>query len=141
MPIPLLGLGDSVRCGDLWEIGALYAPSLGDVLTNEPPKGEYARVDFMLTNLQDNTDYLDSYGTALSLVGVLEGRTLSFDATYLGTSIIDKEAGIAQWNDDIPPMVQVTAKAIFDVNPAATNWRLRLSGEDCNVEIALYDVR
>ena len=95
----------------------------------------------MLTNLQDNTDYLDSYGTALSLVGVLEGRTLSFDATYLGTSIIDKEAGIAQWNDDIPPMVQVTAKAIFDVNPAATNWRLRLSGEDCNVEIALYDVR
>ena len=79
MPIPLLGLGDSVRCGDLWEIGALYAPSLGDVLTNEPPKGEYARVDFMLTNLQDNTDYLDSYGTALSLVGVLEGRTLSLD--------------------------------------------------------------
>jgi hypothetical protein len=34
--------------------------------------------------------------------------------------------------------------AVFDVNPAATNWRLRvyvdpISGPSCRVEIALYD--
>lgn len=139
-PTPLLGIGNSVRCGDLWEISATHAPELGSVLTQEPPKGEYAKVYFMLKNLQDQPGQLNKYNTALTLVGDLEGRSLSFEPTFLTTNLIEKDQGIVNWFDDIPPLVQVSAQAVFDVNPAATNWRLQLTDKTCTTEIALYDV-
>lgn len=140
------GIGDSVNCGSLWQIGAISAPDFSGIITEDPPKGAYASLYFKLKNLQSQTDSLSYYSDNLQLIGTIEGRNLLFDATLLGTSRIEKERGIATWVDDIPPLVEATASAVFDVNPEAANWRLRLtvdpiSGPGCTAEIALFGTR
>lgn len=141
---PMPGIGDSVDCGNLWRIGALMPPDFSGIITSDPPKGAYAKLYFMLTNLQEQTAELSSGD--LQLVGTVEGRPLIFDATYLDTSINEKDKGIASWMDDMPPLVDVKTSVVFDVNPNATDWKLRLtidgfSSRKCRAEIALRDTR
>jgi len=145
-PTPVPGIGDSVKCGRLWQIDAISPPSFSDILISEPPKGAYAAVYFLFTNLQDHTDSLNFFGDELALVGDLQGRTVSFEATDWGPSYGEQAQGIVGWIEDIPPSIQVTTLAIFDVNPNVTNWRLRLtvdptSGQGCTAEIALYETK
>ena len=141
---PLPGIGDYVECGDLWRIAVLGPPDFSGVVTYDPPVGAFTRVFFMITNLQSQTDGL--LGDDLWLVGDIEGRELIFEPTYLGTSENEKNQGIASWTDDFPPLVEVQAKAVFDVNPNAVNWRLRLnvdsySSGTCQTEISLSDTK
>jgi uncharacterized protein YraI len=138
------GIGESVVCGDLWRLGALMPPDFSGIVTDDPPKGAYAQVYFMLTNLQSQTSELLT--DDLQLVGTLEGRDLIFSSTFLGTSIREKNQGIASWTDDFPPLVPVKTSVVFDVNPNATDWRLRLnidrySSGSCKTEIALSDTK
>lgn len=143
-PTPQPGLGDTIQCGDFWEIGATSPPDFSGIVTRDPPKGEYAQVYFTITNLQDQTESLFSHD--LELVGDLDGRALAFDAGFYDTSVNQREQGISAWDDDFPPLVESKAVAIFDVNPNANNWRLRLTvdpvlEDGCTAEIALYDTK
>lgn len=139
---PPPGIGDTVQCGGMWQIKAIAPPDFSGIVTDEVPKGAYAKVYFMLTNLQDETASL-GFGS-LRMVGDLDGRTLRFDATYLGTNLIEKNQGIVPWFDDFPPLVEVKTSAVFDVNPSATSWSLLLESSGglfsgCTAEIALYN--
>lgn len=130
------GIGDFVSCGDLWRIGAIEPVQFPLVAAAELPKGQYAKAYFLLKNLQDHTASLLG-GGRLALIGKLNGRDVAFDATGIGTNVDEGSVGIVPWLDDIPPGIEVKALAVFDVNPAATNWRLRLSGNNCDAELAL----
>lgn len=54
-PTPLPGLGDTVQCGNLWEISAISEPDFSGILTDDPPKGTYAKLYFRVKNLQNGT--------------------------------------------------------------------------------------
>ena len=136
------GIGDLVVCDDMFALRVLQPPDFGPFVTDDIAKGLFLKTGFELTNLQDKTDSLGIFGGELVLKGRLDGRWLTFEPTTYGTSILEKEAGVSQWWSDLPPGVPVKVKALFDVNPAATDWTLVLSPERgfekvCTVEAKL----
>jgi hypothetical protein len=140
-PTPEPAVGDVIRCGNLWEISAIAPASfakrlnvidtLGYMTISDSAlaKGEWMLLYFTLTNLQSETSYLSSFGDELVVQGNLGGRWVSFDPSSWGTSQAQRNAGISDWNDDVPPGISITAVAIFDVNPAAEDWTLVLQPE------------
>jgi len=137
-PTALHSPGDTVQCADMWEIVADNPLSFGTVYTNKLPKGEYGQIYFLLTNLQNKTASLNMYSDSLELVGFIAEDEVVFDSTGLAPSIQERSEGIVFWTEDIPPLIQVRAQAVFDVNPDASNWRLRLIADDCLIEVPLY---
>jgi type II secretory pathway pseudopilin PulG len=141
-PTPQPAVGDVVRCGNLWEASVLAPPSfakqlnvidtLGYMTLSDTAlaKGEWMLLYFTLTNLQSETSYLASYGDELVVQGNLAGRLVTFEPSSWGTSRAQREAGISNWNDEVPPGITITAVAIFDVNPDAEEWALILQPEE-----------
>ena len=156
-PTPQPAVGDAVRCDDLWEI-RVDAPSsfakrlnvidtLGymTITDDAVAKGEWMLIYFTLTNLQTETDRLASWDDELLVQGRLDDRWVSFAPSSWGTSRAQRDAGISDWNDDVPPGITITAVAIFDVNPAAEEWTLVVQPEDgfetaCEARIRLDQV-
>ena len=140
-PTPLPGIGQSVHCDDMYEIIVLREFSFEEVVA-EPPMGVYGRVYFQLTNLQSQTDSLGLFDEELQVAGRLNGKWVQFPATTLGTSLGDKLDGWYDWAEDLPPGIPVKMIAIFDVNPAVTDWVLVFAPEEgfdpvCEVQIRL----
>ena len=134
------GLGDVMECPGYWRISPITAPD-PSATASDPAKGTYVKIYLYLTNLQEKTADLSS--SNLELVGELEGKQLLFAPTFYSPSLLDKSQKITSWMDDFPPLVKVKTTILFDVNEAASNWKLRLkipSGR-CEREIALYDTR
>lgn len=150
-PTPRPGIGSVVRCGNDWSIKVLRPPSFakqlnvletGGYLTfsaTETAKGIWLMLLFELTNLQDKTDNIYSFDDPLLIKARLGASSVSFSPSSWGTSRADRAAGISNWSEDVPPGITITALAIFDVNPTATDWRLALKTARCSAEILLTD--
>jgi hypothetical protein len=141
-PSPVPALGATGDCGNLWRLGTFVEPDFESTFVDEPAKGAYAKVLFHIENLQGQTAYLNPFLEKLEMVGEVSGRTVAFEATDYGPSFSEEAEGLAAWTDDVPPGLEVTAMAIFDVNPNGTNWRLRLTMDTstrgrCTVELGL----
>jgi len=126
----------------MFAIRVLAPPDFGPFITSNAPKGVFLSVSFELTNLQSRTDYLSLWDDELLLAGQLDGRRLIFEPTDYGVSRNDQQQGFSTWTTDLPPGVPVKVKAMFDVNPYATDWTLILEPEEgfekiCHVEVAV----
>ena len=150
----LPSVGDTVRCNGMWEITVETPPSFAKALnvldtagyltfsSSELAKGTWMLVLFELTNLEDETDSLSSWGDELSVQATLKEHIVSFPPSSWSTSRSQRESGISDWNDAVPPGISITAIAIFDVNPDATDWMLVVEPEigltkACRTEILL----
>jgi uncharacterized protein YraI len=107
--------------------------------STEAAKGIWLMLLFELTNLQDKTDDIYSFDDELLVKAKLGASSVSFSPSSWGTSRADRAAGISNWSEDVPPGVTITALAIFDVNPTATDWRLALKTARCSAEVLLTD--
>ena len=149
---PPPGVGDTVRCDDMWEVTVATSPSFAKTLnvldtagymtfaSTEQAKGTWMLVFFQLVNLQSQTDGLSSFGDELYVQAKLEGRIVSFSPSSWGTSRAQRVSGISDWNDDVPPGVSITAMAIFDVNPEASEWMLTIEPEDGWEKVCRSDI-
>lgn len=150
-PTPRPGLGTDVRCGNDWTVKVVRAPSFakqlnvldtGGYLTfssKEPAKGTWLMLLFELTNLQSKTDSLSMFGDDLLIEATLNGSSVSFSPSSWGTSSAQRSAGISNWSDDVPPGITATMLAIFDVNPAATDWKLVIKTDSCETKVYLIE--
>jgi hypothetical protein len=101
-------------------------------------KGEWMLLYFTLTNLQSETDSLSVLGDELVVQGKLNGRWVSFEPSSWGPSRAQRQAGLSNWSDDIPPGITITAVAIYDINPAAEELTLVLRPDNqCEARIRL----
>lgn len=98
---------------------------------------------FSLTNLKSETSSLSYFGNALVVQGELNGSTVTFTPSEWGTSMGQRERGISDWTDEVPPGISIKAIAIFDINPHATNLRLVLKpsglSQTCKATIYLEE--
>lgn len=152
-PTPQPAVGDRVRCGDLWEVNVLAPASFAkklDVIDtlgfmtisdSAVAKGEWMLLYFTLTNLQSETSDLSSWGHGFVVQGDLDGRWVSFGPSSWGTSQSQRNAGISNWSDEVPPGITITAVAIFDVNPAAKDWTLTIAQESSSGRACLAQIR
>jgi len=146
------GIGDVIQCGKDWNVKVIQQPSLAKTLNvldtggyltfsnTDPAKGIWMVVLFELTNLQNKTDDLYSFDDPLLVKGWLNKSWLSFSPSSWGTSSLQRSEGISNWRDDVPPGITSKMLAIFDVNPAASDWKLAIKTARCETEVALSDM-
>ena len=146
------GIGHLVECDSMFALRVLEPPHVGspdgyyqdeNLSQAGRAKGVYVKVVFELTNLQAKTSDLGGKA-GISLTASLDGRRVSFEPVGSGLSIAEQEEGLSDWWDDLPPGLSIIARALFDVNPAATDWTLLLTPQRsletiCSVEVALAD--
>ena len=133
-PTPRPSVGDTVRCGYLFDIKVLRPPSFAKQLNvldtagyltlsnSEAAKGQWLLMFFDLTNLKSEPDGLGYDG--LAVLGDLSGREVLFKPSSWGPSMFQKSEGISYWSDEAPPGITMRGMAIFDVNPAASEFRV-----------------
>jgi hypothetical protein len=143
-PTPAPGIGQAVRCKDLYEIVVLSELDFKfkNLIMNDPPKGAYGMVRFRLTNLQSSTQHINMFSGTFWLVGLLGGKWVAFTPAQAGPSAAEQAAGFSAWWDDLPPGIAVKTRAVFDVNPAATSWTFVFAPEvdlepACEIRIPL----
>lgn len=127
-------MGSAVGCDNLFEVKVLRPPSFAKRLNvldtagfmtlsnSEPAKGQWLLIYFDLTNLGSKPDGLGYDG--LAVVGDLNGREVVFNPNSWGPSISQKSVGISSWTDEVPPGITMRSMAIFDINPAASEFRV-----------------
>ncbi|MCX7707209.1 MAG: SH3 domain-containing protein [Anaerolineae bacterium] len=146
---PRPGIGSVVQCGNEWAIKVLRPPAFAKQLnvldtggyltfiTSEAAKGIWLMLLFELTNLQTKTDDIGLFDDELLIKAKLGVSSVTFSPSSWGTSRAQRAAGISDWNEYVPPGITITALAIFDVNPDATDWQLILKTARCSAAVML----